>query len=524
MRGLSLASDETIRILHAEPALITANPYRVGRGIVITAARAYAARGLPVFPCEPSGKRPLTKHGHLDASTRSDQLRHWWSRWPTANIGLPTGAASGLLVLDEDPRHGGTASLEALEGKHGSLPATATIGTGGGGRHHVLKYPAGEIIRNSAGKLGPGLDVRGEGGYIVAPPSRTTGPYEVLYKAPPADAPKWLLETLTSPPGGRGRVVGDPIAPAVVPAASTPIVEGQRNVALFQLASSMRARGHDRETIMKALEEANAGRCSPPLDAGELARIAASACRYAPGGSSAGREVRAALDAIQADFEARRWSGARGQARWKIVLAVVALARQHGELIPGGVRVRVSERQLAKLSGCSRDTVHRHLGTRLGGAVRLDNLDREPGEPGAVVLPPPPARAGRAGGAASNPGHSTSLAGGDGTCGGNGTALSQLAGLRASVAGLRWLGPGAGRAFDALLRLGGVAHKRALADALGTRTSNLTRKGAGEARGRRDAGARRRRGVRAGGLAWSPRGRAADRARRRGRPSPKRPV
>ncbi len=163
VRGLSLVTDETIRILRHEPASITANPYRVGRGTVIAAARAYAARGLPVFPCEPGGKRPRTKRGHLDATTNPDQIRRWWSRWPSANIGLPTGTASGLLVLDEDPRHGGTASLHALEGEHGRLPTTATIGTGGGGRHYILKYPAAELIRNSAGKLGPGLDVRGGG-------------------------------------------------------------------------------------------------------------------------------------------------------------------------------------------------------------------------------------------------------------------------------------------------------------------------------------------------------------------------
>ena len=74
----------------------------------------YAERSCPVFPCSPHGKRPLTPHGFKDATTDPTQIRRWWKQWPDANIGIPTGKASGLLALDVDPRNGGFESLEAL--------------------------------------------------------------------------------------------------------------------------------------------------------------------------------------------------------------------------------------------------------------------------------------------------------------------------------------------------------------------------------------------------------------------------
>ncbi len=159
------------------------------------AALAYARRGLPVFPCEAGGKRPLTYNGFWDATTEAHHIRAWWSRWPAANVGVPTGGHSGLLVLDVDPRAGGFESLALLERKNGPLPETARARTGGGGVHVFFRYPAGETVRNSAGTLGVGLDVRGEGGYVVVPPSRTRSAYEWIDRSPPAE-PSWLLARL----------------------------------------------------------------------------------------------------------------------------------------------------------------------------------------------------------------------------------------------------------------------------------------------------------------------------------------
>lgn len=151
-----------------------------GLGKLGKAALAYAKRGVPVFPCKPGGKEPLTKSGHLEATTDRARINLWWRRSPRANIGIPTGERSGLLVLDVDADKGGFASLEEWEVEE-PMPETAMVRTGRGGLHYYFEYPAdGTHVPNSTGKLGPGLDVRGEGGYILAPPSRTEGAYEYV--------------------------------------------------------------------------------------------------------------------------------------------------------------------------------------------------------------------------------------------------------------------------------------------------------------------------------------------------------
>jgi hypothetical protein len=156
-----------------------------------------------VFPCEPGGKAPLTYSGFWDATMDARRIKAWWNRWPYANVGVPTGERSGLLILDVDPRDDGLESLAALERTGGPLPATAKTRTGGGGVHVFFRYPAGERVRNSTGRLGPGLDVRGEGGYVVVPPSRTRGAYEWLDSSP-ASGPAWLLGCLRELPSRSG--------------------------------------------------------------------------------------------------------------------------------------------------------------------------------------------------------------------------------------------------------------------------------------------------------------------------------
>ena len=148
-----------------------------------------------MFPCEPGGKRPLTPSGFWDATTDPRRVRAWWGRRPSANVGVPTGRRSGLVVLDVDRGGGGPESLAALEREHGPAPETARARTGGGGAHLFFRYPPGREVRNSAGVLGPGLDVRGEGGYVVVPPSRTRGAYGWVDRSPLAEA-AWLLERL----------------------------------------------------------------------------------------------------------------------------------------------------------------------------------------------------------------------------------------------------------------------------------------------------------------------------------------
>lgn len=130
---------------------------------LLAAALAYAERGWPVFPLEARGKKPLTKRGFKDATTDAAQIRNWWASWPEANIGLPTGHAFDVLDIDGPE---GEEALRALLGE-AKLPPAPAASTGKG--LHVYFAPTGR--GNTAGKLGPKLDTRGAGGYVVAPPS-----------------------------------------------------------------------------------------------------------------------------------------------------------------------------------------------------------------------------------------------------------------------------------------------------------------------------------------------------------------
>ncbi len=126
----------------------------------------HAREGRLVLPLKLCGKVPITAHGLKDATTDTGTIESWWRAHPAANIGIATGAASGIVVLDVDGR-AGEASLAKLPNP---LPDTLVALTRRGA-HFWFAHPGGKVA-NSAGKLGPGLDVRGDGGYVVAPPSR----------------------------------------------------------------------------------------------------------------------------------------------------------------------------------------------------------------------------------------------------------------------------------------------------------------------------------------------------------------
>lgn len=155
------------------------------------------------------GKHPRTKNGLKAASTNLGVINEWWKKWPDANIGIATGQESGFVVLDVDPRHGGDESLALLKNQYGPLPNTIEAITGGGGSHILFKNPG--LIKNRTNIL-PGLDVRGEGGYIVVAPSLhacgkryewelSSRPLEV----PLSDMPEWLLQMIVEPMQGLQR-------------------------------------------------------------------------------------------------------------------------------------------------------------------------------------------------------------------------------------------------------------------------------------------------------------------------------
>jgi hypothetical protein len=164
---------------------------------LLEAALVYAAAGVQVFPLEPRGKDPVTKRGFYDATTNPATIRRFW-RAPDRNIGIPTGALSGLWILDIDP--GGDQHIHRLEAEHGALPPTRAVRTARGW-HLWFKYSG--LIQCSAGRIAPNVDVRGDGGYCIAPPSihETGRRYEWLTSptATLAIAPDWLIALTRKP-------------------------------------------------------------------------------------------------------------------------------------------------------------------------------------------------------------------------------------------------------------------------------------------------------------------------------------
>jgi hypothetical protein len=169
------------------------------------AAQHYADLGWKVFPLTAGSKLPAIKGGHglKDATDDADQIEEWTRNFPAANIGIATGERSGVVVIDIDPRNGGTASMRMLAGTGKTFPPCPTVRTGNGGSHLYFAPPGG--LGSCKDKLGRGIDVKSTGGYVVAPPSIIRpsdsgpgGPY--FWVTPPSVSlpplPVWTRELL----------------------------------------------------------------------------------------------------------------------------------------------------------------------------------------------------------------------------------------------------------------------------------------------------------------------------------------
>jgi|TARA_B100000519_G_C14231468_1_gene432595 hypothetical protein len=157
-----------------EPFDVLAALIRVDRSPSLAfAARSLAAAGVPVFPCVVEGKRPLTRRGFLDASSDPEQVAAWWSRTPNANIGIPTGAPSGVVVVDVDVHgaHNGRAAYQRATEAGLVDGAGLLVRTPTGGAHVYFPATPGKEQRSWQAATAGG-DFRGDGGYIIAPPSR----------------------------------------------------------------------------------------------------------------------------------------------------------------------------------------------------------------------------------------------------------------------------------------------------------------------------------------------------------------
>jgi hypothetical protein len=246
----------------------------------LDAALTYAAHGLRAFPLKPRSKEPATSHGFKDATIDGGILqRRFLAAGAEANVGIATGG--GIIVVDTDEWIEGIPNL--LDGHE--LPRTWAVKTGRG-RHFYYRTPLDRKIRTIPG-LGPKLDIKAEGGYVVAPPSvhPDGSSYEwmchpsemagAVPKFPITDAPDWMLELFE-------KYSPRPITEAQPNSLDPVIAEGGRNDALSRSAGAMRRRGMSVGAIEAALLAENLLRCSPPLGEDEVLQIARSVGRYAP--------------------------------------------------------------------------------------------------------------------------------------------------------------------------------------------------------------------------------------------------
>lgn len=249
--------------------------------------------------CHSPGKHPRTANGLLDASNDPVVMEKWWRRWPQANLAVATGKVNGIVVVDIDPAKGGSESLSSVEEEHGPLPETIEVETGGGGLHLYFRYPVNKKIGSRNGWR-PGVDIKADGGYVIAPPSnhisgrkyqwadgRKPGEIEI------AEIPPWLLALLprsdkqpqeldhvAAPPNGHATLLQRAQSYVAKAGAAS---EGQRNDTAFRLAGHVAALSDGggrlcEGEILSLLGPWNL-RCNPPLSEPELRRCVESALR-----------------------------------------------------------------------------------------------------------------------------------------------------------------------------------------------------------------------------------------------------
>lgn len=259
----------------------------------------YASRGFHVLPiawpvrvgcccgsganCKDIGKHPITEHGVNDATVDPVLIELWWRKWPSANIGIATGAVSGVIVLDVDPKHGGDASMTTILNKHGRPTPTPVVITGSGpkGRHIYWRHPGGPI-KNIVG-LADGLDLKSDGGYVIAPPSLHASGRRYQWHAEGRldeheiqDAPGWLWDRVVAAKSHRGRKSkalmacrGHIVSPESIPKLSV----GERNDELMRIACRLVWEKKSQSDTAQLVRQINRACCTPPLPDREVERM-----------------------------------------------------------------------------------------------------------------------------------------------------------------------------------------------------------------------------------------------------------
>jgi hypothetical protein len=234
----------------------------------VTCARA----GWYVFPIAPETKRPQTRHGLLDATIDVERIVAWWSKHPDSNLGVRTGKESGLVVVDVDRKNDGIASLATLCLERGrEWMETLTIDTPSGGQHLYFEHPGTEI-RNSASLLADGIDVRGDGGYVVRPPSPG---YTTVKRMRPAPLPDWLRTQLIQ----HQLRENTQLAAGQYAKFMEGVPTGARDDQLLKLGAHLSGRGLPYDEVLQHLIANNRTYCKPPLDDRQVKKIVDSMIR-----------------------------------------------------------------------------------------------------------------------------------------------------------------------------------------------------------------------------------------------------
>ncbi len=227
----------------------------------------YIENGWALFPIKPGSKEPATRHGFMDAVREVDAYVKLHKGRPH-NTGVATGPASGFWVLDIDSDRGGNENLQDLVDGYTELPDTWTVQTQSGGSHYYFAWDPKRPMSNRTNVL-PGIDIRGEGGYVLAPPSKVEGQYEwvrdpIVYDLEPA--PDWLYAVLrtATPTQATGRTD--------VSEWANGIEEGARNDTYAKIIGHVLGHNVDIQLAWSLITAYNQVYCNPPLDEKELQR------------------------------------------------------------------------------------------------------------------------------------------------------------------------------------------------------------------------------------------------------------
>jgi putative DNA primase/helicase len=335
--------------------------------LYLHAALLFAQAGCPVFPVAAGSKKPMKgSHGYLDATRDPEMLKSWWRQHPGANIAMPTGQRSAIVVFDWDGATGVQTRRRLVE-EHGPLPRARTHLTGSGkGLQDLFAYVDGIPSSVKAIEDAPGLDVLAEGRYFVVPPS--IGPARRYWSLPDrcgswfgmSEPPAWLVDlartsTSSTSTGKRFEL------PMEIP-------KGTRDDTLFKYGCHLRTRGWEHGAILAELRRVNRERCRPtPISDREVRQKARSAAKYPAGDAkhptnSIRRpkpygEILATIAYLEELARHRRRTGGGAYSTWSVYMALLDLAKNHGFLV--GVRdvgVSVSVRQLALKAGMAKST------------------------------------------------------------------------------------------------------------------------------------------------------------------------